>query len=162
MNNLGAAMLMKLRLSAGVLVEHDGRILMVRSVRPGRYDFWVAPGGGVEGLESLEDAARREAHEETGLDVAPERLLYIEELADAHTRTCKFWHLAKLTQAAPTLPPPSALAQQEGIVEVAWLTQAELAQKQVFPTLLQGRYWTDRAAGFPGVVHLPLQHMTAC
>jgi 8-oxo-dGTP diphosphatase len=158
--------MMKLRLSAGVLVEHDGRILMVRSVRPGRYDFWVAPGGGVEGLESLEAAACREAFEETGLAVATQRLVYIEELADATTRYCKFWHLARLAQPAPEPPPLSALAQQEGIVDVAWLTQAELvhmqATTQVFPALLQGRFWTDRAAGFPGVVHLPLQRMTAC
>jgi N-acetylneuraminate synthase len=61
-------------MKAGDVITAD----CVRSVRPGRYDFWVAPGGGVEGLESLEDAARREAHEETGLDVTPERLLYIE------------------------------------------------------------------------------------
>jgi ADP-ribose pyrophosphatase YjhB (NUDIX family) len=60
---------MRQRLSAGVIVEHNDRILLVRHVRPGIYDFWVAPGGGVQGTETLSAAAEREACEESGLTV---------------------------------------------------------------------------------------------
>ena len=45
-------------ISAGALVCHDDRLLLVRHVRPGRYDFRVPPGGQVEATESLEDAAQ--------------------------------------------------------------------------------------------------------
>ncbi|SUX29680.1 NUDIX hydrolase [Chromobacterium vaccinii] len=34
---------MKHRIAAGVIVEHEDRILMVRHCKPGAYDFWVAP-----------------------------------------------------------------------------------------------------------------------
>ena len=42
------------------------KILMVRNVDNGR---WSLPGGEVEGNETLEEAAVREAKEETGLDI---------------------------------------------------------------------------------------------
>ena len=51
---------MKQRVAAGVIVEHDGRILLVRHCKPGVYDVWVSPGGGAEGGEDLCAAARRE------------------------------------------------------------------------------------------------------
>ncbi|WP_158677451.1 NUDIX domain-containing protein [Chromobacterium vaccinii] len=51
---------MKHRVEAGVIVEHEGRILMVRHCKPGAYDLWVAQGGGAIGDEPLADAARRE------------------------------------------------------------------------------------------------------
>jgi 8-oxo-dGTP diphosphatase len=37
---------MKHRIAAGVIVENDNRILLVRHTKHGVYDFWVAPGGG--------------------------------------------------------------------------------------------------------------------
>ena len=87
---------MQQRLSGGVLVEHEGRVLLVRSVRSGKCDFWVAPGGGVQGSEELTAAARREVKEETGLEVDVIRLLYIEELLQPTLRICKFWYIGKL------------------------------------------------------------------
>lgn len=48
------------RIAAGAIVEHDGRLVLVRHIRTGRYDFWVAPGGGVYSAETLNDAVVRE------------------------------------------------------------------------------------------------------
>jgi ADP-ribose pyrophosphatase YjhB (NUDIX family) len=42
---------MQHRISAGATAENDGRVLMVRHLREGHYDFWVCPGGGVNGLD---------------------------------------------------------------------------------------------------------------
>lgn len=145
------------RISAGAIVESDGRLLLVRHRRPGRYDFWVAPGGGVKGEESLEAAAAREVREETGLAARVSKLLYIEELADAGCRYVKFWHAASLVGG--TLDTSHHEAVAEYIVQAAWLAPEEFPGLTVFPPVLTGRYWSDRSAGFPRVVHLPLRQM---
>ena len=50
-----------------VLVEH-GRVALIRRVREGR-TYYLFPGGGVEDGETPEEAARREAVEELGVEV---------------------------------------------------------------------------------------------
>lgn len=58
--------------AASVLVDDDGRVILVRpTYRPG----WDLPGGVVEQDEAPLAAARRELAEELGLDRAPGRLL---------------------------------------------------------------------------------------
>jgi ADP-ribose pyrophosphatase YjhB (NUDIX family) len=145
------------RISVGAIVESDGRVLLVRHHRPGRYDFWVAPGGGVKGDESLEAAVAREVREETGLEVRVSKLLYIEELADPGCRFVKFWYAASVAGGTLDTSHPEAAA--EYIVQAAWLAPEEFQGLTVFPPVLTGRYWSDRSAGFPGVVHLPLRQM---
>jgi 8-oxo-dGTP pyrophosphatase MutT (NUDIX family) len=72
---------MKHRIAAGVIVESNGRILLVQHRKPGAYDFWVAPGGGANASEDLHATARREVLEECGLHGEPRQLIYIEDLA---------------------------------------------------------------------------------
>ena len=60
---------MRHRISAGVIVDVDDRILLVRHLKPTVDDFWVAPGGGVEGTEDLRATVQRETREECGLEV---------------------------------------------------------------------------------------------
>lgn len=57
-----------IRVRVSVLIVRDGEILLVRHEKRGA-SYWLLPGGGVEYGESLHDAARREALEETGLEV---------------------------------------------------------------------------------------------
>lgn len=55
------------RLGVSVLLEHEGRVLLVRRAKPPFEGAWSLPGGSVEFAEKLADAARRELVEETGL-----------------------------------------------------------------------------------------------
>ncbi|MGL4576161.1 MAG: NUDIX domain-containing protein [Burkholderiaceae bacterium] len=148
---------MQHRLSAGVLVEHEHRILLVNHEKPGVYDFWVAPGGGVQNDESLHMAAQREAREETGLIVEVGKLVYIEEMLQPGVRHCKFWFTGTLLGGMLSVDAPEARA--EHITQARWLAFDELQQFTVYPPVLKERYAADRAAGFPSVTHLELRHM---
>lgn len=60
-------------LAVGAVIEDkDGRILLVKH-KPERGGYWlgkwICPGGSLEPGETLEEGARREVKEETGLDV---------------------------------------------------------------------------------------------
>ena len=146
------------RISAGAIVEDRGRLLMVRHVVPGKYDFWVAPGGGVQGDESYEEAAAREVWEETGLEVSMGQLLYIEDLVNPESRFVKFWFSAQLVGGSFDCTHPEA--QAEHILEAAWLEPGEFQGKTVFPEVLSTRYFQDRKAGFPTTVRLPIRRMS--
>lgn len=63
------------KLAVGVVIEHQGGIVMLqRDIDPGR-GKWVYPGGFVDRGESLEMAGRREAREEALIELGPMELL---------------------------------------------------------------------------------------
>lgn len=137
---------MKQRIAAGAMVVDGDRLLLVRHRREGIFDFWVPPGGGVDGAEPLPAAAAREVLEETGLRVAIERLAYIDELMISGTRQCKFWYIAKPSGGA--LDIASEAAQREHIVEAAFFARADLAGKTVFPHVVRAEFWDHLREGF--------------
>ena len=55
--------------AVGVIIREDDRIVLIRRDQEPARGVWTFPGGAVELGESLHDAARREALEETGLRV---------------------------------------------------------------------------------------------
>ena len=54
------------RLRVGVLLRWQNRVLLLRQEKPGR-QYWLLPGGGVDGGETLPEALRRELGEELGV-----------------------------------------------------------------------------------------------
>lgn len=60
-----------------IITTGDARLVLVRrAIEPG-YGLWVFPGGFVDRGEELVTAARREAREESGLEVRLDRLVNI-------------------------------------------------------------------------------------
>ncbi|THC49540.1 NUDIX domain-containing protein [Streptomyces sp. Akac8] len=72
-----------IRTSAKAVVLHDGHVLLQRANWEGQ-DCYFLPGGGQHPGEPLDQTARREVHEETGLRVTVERMLWLREYIGAN------------------------------------------------------------------------------
>jgi len=75
------------KVAAGVLVEDDGRMLLVRRGVAPRVGYWGLPSGFAEYDETIEETAIRECREETGLEAELDGLLGVYSFAsDVHGR----------------------------------------------------------------------------
>lgn len=148
---------MKHRISAGVLVEVANRVLLVRCTKPGAYDFWVAPGGGVDGAEDLRATIRREAREECGLEIEAGEIAYVEDLWTPETRICKLWFTGNVVGGDLTSSASGAAA--EHIVDARFVSRRDLDGKTVYPEVLRERYWEDKVQGFSSMRYLGIRRM---
>ena len=69
-----------------VVPSEEGRILLIRRGTDPYEGYWALPGGFVEVGETLEEAAVREAEEETGLEVEIVRLVGVYSDPDRDPR----------------------------------------------------------------------------
>jgi 8-oxo-dGTP diphosphatase len=67
--------------SAVIVIDGESVLLGVRNKDPHR-GKWVLPGGKVQPFESIDDAARREIREETGLEIDVEGQLGVWEIIE--------------------------------------------------------------------------------
>lgn len=63
------------KVAAAILIEQDGRVLLVRRVNEPYRGLWTLPAGFVDAGEDPARAAERECLEETGLSVRVKRVL---------------------------------------------------------------------------------------
>jgi NAD+ diphosphatase len=67
---------------AGVVIESNGSVVLVRRAKEPRKDFFAFPGGFVDPGESAEDAVRRECREELGW--APASLKFLATFPNSY------------------------------------------------------------------------------
>jgi 8-oxo-dGTP pyrophosphatase MutT (NUDIX family) len=147
---------MRYAISAGAIVVRDARLLLVHH-RGGTDDFWVPPGGRLRGEESILDCARRETYEETGLEVQPERVVYLQEFLEGDLHFCKFWILSRAGRGTPTVEhrdPDEAF-----VVEARFASRSEIACCTVHPAILKNQFWEDLERDFPETRYLGLQRI---
>lgn len=84
----------KVEVVAGVVVEQDGKYLLVQEKMAKAYGLWNFPAGRVDIGESIEEAAIRETKEESGYEV--ELIREIKIFHEAATRAVKHIFEAKI------------------------------------------------------------------
>jgi 8-oxo-dGTP diphosphatase len=136
----------KVRVRACGLVIHDDALLLVRLQAPTRAEpFWSVPGGGVQHGESLEAAVTRELHEETGLEVAVDRLFYISEFIQDPFHAVEFYFLCQKTGGILTKGhDPEYETASQMILDVAFTSLNELAETELFPEFIRHRFYSDQ------------------
>ena len=98
-----------LSLGAGAVVVHDGRVLLVRNIRGVTAGRYLLPAGRLEPGELPDQAAVREAFEETNLRVEIEGLLGVRLwVLDDGEHNYFFMFLAKLVSPVSDLRPSLA------------------------------------------------------
>lgn len=101
-----------------VVLDEDGRLLVILRGNPPSAGRWTFPGGRVESAESLEDALVREMAEETGLRIEVGDLVGItESIGDRHHYVILDFH-AEIVGGE--------LVAGDDAADVAWMTRSEL------------------------------------
>lgn len=70
------------RVGCGAAILRDGRLLLVRRLRPPEAGHWGLAGGKVDPYETVPEAVEREIKEELGITIRADRLLCVVDLID--------------------------------------------------------------------------------
>ncbi|WP_035487264.1 NUDIX hydrolase [Geminicoccus roseus] len=107
----------------GVVVRHQGKVLLIRRSKPPRVGQWSLPGGRQHLGETVEEAARREVQEEAGLPLGACRLLTVVDLIERDPDGQVAWHYTLIDFVADALHDQAVAG--DDAAEAAWFTPAE-------------------------------------
>jgi ADP-ribose pyrophosphatase YjhB (NUDIX family) len=128
----------KFRVSAGAVTIRGDEILLVRAKNSDGHDFLVGPGGGVENDEGINQTCIREVREETGIEVRPCKILFVEDLVWQNKRVVKIWFLCNVAGGELTRTPGAI---EEGLIEAGWFHKDQLKNEIVFPAVIMCCDW---------------------
>lgn len=87
----------KYRISVAAIIIDNNKILLAKYKNKNDINFFVGPGGGIKIDESFEQGLKREVYEETRLNVAPSKMLLVEDLLSLKYRVIKIWFLCNIS-----------------------------------------------------------------
>jgi 8-oxo-dGTP diphosphatase len=141
---VSAAQRVPVDVAVGVLIDAEGRFLLTsRPVGKVYAGYWEYPGGKLEAGETVEQALRRELHEELGITIGPVHPWKIELMDYEHARVrlhfCKVYEW----QGEFEMREQQSMAWQTLPVEVA----------PVLPGTIPVLQWFAAERGFSGPTH---------
>ncbi len=133
------------RVGVGVIVERDGRMLLMRRRGSHGAGTWCNPGGHLEGGETLEGCARRETMEEVGVEIGDVTFVAVPndvfaESEQPHRHYVTLWVRGAYVAGEPTV------ASAREMTEVGWFAPGALPSPLFLPlaNLLAGRCYPPR------------------
>ena len=96
-----------------VVIDAEGRLLLIRRGNPPHKGKYALPGGFVDVGETVEDACRRELLEETGVKAGRLQLIgvYSDPSRDPRGHTCSVAFLTRIARAVPKAGDDAAAAE---------------------------------------------------
>jgi len=136
----------------GVILEKEGRILLgLRHPDPDKAGSafrsageWCLPGGEIEWGESLEEGAKREVKEETGLNIFDPQVISIHNCKNEHA------HFVTVGLIATEWEGEAKVMEPDEIVQWQWFNLNNLPQPRYFPSFevienyLQKKFYIPR------------------
>jgi len=111
-------------LGVGLVILRDGKILLYKRVKAPEAGHWSIVGGKVDHMEPAEQAAKREAEEESGLEIGRVSLLGpTEVISDADRQ-----HWISLLYIAEDYTGEPALTEPDKLSDFGWFTRSDLPQ----------------------------------
>ncbi len=102
------------RAARAILIDDQGRLVLIRRTKPSQEPYWTAPGGGVEDSDSSIDAALyRELSEELGAEAAGASQVFLFSspsdagVAVQHFFVARLATLGKSARSGPEFSDPS-------------------------------------------------------
>ena len=130
--------------AVGVLIDLDGRFLLTSRPDGKVYaGHWEFPGGKVEAGESVEQALRRELHEELGITIGPAEPWQVTLHDYPHARVRL--HFCKVFEWSGTF-------EMRERQQMAWQT-LPASVKPLLPGTLPVLAWFAAERGFEGATH---------
>lgn len=130
--------------AVGVLIDPQGRFLLTSRPEGKVYaGYWEFPGGKLEAGETVEEALRRELHEELGITIGPAQPWKVELVDYPHARVRL--HFCKVREWAGNFEMRERQA-------MAW-QDLPVAVTPVLPGTVPVLRWFAQERGFSGATH---------
>ncbi|MDW9611640.1 NUDIX domain-containing protein [Sinorhizobium meliloti] len=110
-------------LGCGLAILRDGKILLCRRLKAPEAGHWSIVGGKVDHMELAQDAARREAEEESGLSIHSTRFLCVSEQIEADRQ-----HWISLIYVTENFSGEPRLTEPDKLSDIRWFDLTALPQ----------------------------------